>query len=166
MRTGCSRREWTVGLLKDGTVRTLQFPSKKKPAKVPSTPIGLAPAFLMDNQELGRLERRLARKHSPFNDLTQRMKVELSNGHRVSVSDYGKVYVYEAWEGAYEVDVELTTMSRTTFEALALAIHLSRQKLLCHLVPPKARRKSNAISAHPATRISEPVTYGQLRLRL
>jgi hypothetical protein len=56
-------------------------------------------------------------------DLPLRISAELSNGHRTSGSDFGKLYVYEAWEDAYEVDFELTTISKTTSEALALATH-------------------------------------------
>ena len=155
-----------VGILKDGAVRTLQFPRTKKSINVPSTAIGLAPVLLLGRRELERLERRLTRKYSAFKDLTERIKAELSNGHRASVSDFDKLYVYEAWEGAYEVDWELTAMSKTTFESLALATHQTGKKLLCQLVPPKARRKKNLANLKPVTQVSEPVTYGQLRLPL
>jgi hypothetical protein len=99
-------------------------------------------------------------------DLALRIMAELSNGHHTSVADFGKLYVYEAWEGAYEVDFELTTMSRTIFEALALATHQTGKKLLCQLVLPKPRRKKSMVNPKPATLVSEPVTYGQLRLPL
>jgi hypothetical protein len=78
-------------------------------------------------------------------DLALRIRAELSNGHHTSVSDFGKLYVYEAWEGVYEVDFELTTMSKTIFEALALATQQAGKKLLCQLVQPKARRGKNLI---------------------
>lgn len=161
-----TQRRIKVGILKDNAIRTLQFQRPKKPVAVPNTTIGLAPVLLLDRQELERLERRLTRRYSPFKDLTERMKAELSNGHRTSVSDFGKLYVYEAWEGVYEVDFELTTMSKTIFEALALATHQTGKKLLCQLVAPKSRRKNKGAGPKPMSLVSEPVTYGQLRLPL
>jgi hypothetical protein len=122
-----------VGVLKDMTVRTLQFHRPRKPVNIPSTTIGLAPELLLGRRELERLQSCLTRKHSPLKDLTLRIRADLSNGHHSSVSDFGRLYVYEAWEGAYEVDFELTTMSKTTFEALALVTHQTGKKLLCHL---------------------------------
>ena len=155
-----------VGILKDNAVHILQFHRPKKPVNIPSTTIGLAPELLLGRRELDRLEACLTRKRSPLKDLALRIRAELSNGHRSSVADFGKLYVYEAWEGAYEVDFELTTMSKTTFEALPLATHQSGEKLLCHLVAPKPRRNKNLANSRPAALVSEPVTCGQLRLPL
>jgi hypothetical protein len=125
-----------VGVLKDNAVRTLQSHHPKKPVNVPSTTIGLAPELLLGKRELERLEACLTRKHSPLKDLALRIRAELSNGYHTSVADFGKLYVYDAWEGMYEVDWELTTMSKITFEALALATYQAGKKLLCQLVPP------------------------------
>jgi hypothetical protein len=154
-----------VGILKDNAVRTLQFQRPKKPVNVPSTTIGLAPELLLGRRELERLKGHLTRKRSHLKDLAQRIMTELSNGHHTSVTDFGKLYVYEAWEGAYEVDFELTTISKIIFEALALAAHQAGRKLVCQLVPPKTRRVKNG-TTRQATLVSEPVVYGQLRLPL
>jgi hypothetical protein len=129
-----------VGILKDNAVRTLQFQRPKKPVNVPSTTIGLAPELLLGRRELERLKGHLSRKRSHLKDLAQRIMTGLSNGHHTSVADFGKLYVYKAWEGAYEVDWELTALSKTIFEALALATHQAGRKLVCQLVPPKTRR--------------------------
>jgi hypothetical protein len=155
-----------VGILKDNAVRTLQFHRPKKPVNVPSTTTSLAPELLLGRRELERLKGHLTRKRSHLKDLVQRIREELSNGHHTSVADFGKLYVYEAWEGAYEVDFELTTMSKAIFEALALATHQARKKLVCQLVPPKTRRGKNGANTRPAPLVGEPVTYGQLRLPL
>jgi hypothetical protein len=155
-----------VGILKDNAVRTLQFQRPKKPVNVPSTTISLAPELLLGKRELERLEGHLTRKRSHLKDLAEGIRTELSNGHRTTVADFGKLYVYEAWEGAYEVDWELTTLSKTIFEALALATHQTGRKLVCQLVPPKPTRKKNRANPGPLALVGAPVTYGQLRLPL
>jgi hypothetical protein len=155
-----------VGILKDNTVRTLQFQHPKKQVNVPSTTIGLAPELLLGRRELDRLEGHLTRKRSHLKDLAHRIMAELSNGHHTCVADFGKLYVCEAWEGAYEVDFELTTLSKIIFEALAVATHQARKKLVCQLVPPKTGRGKNRSNLRPAALVGTPVTYGQLRLPL
>ena len=155
-----------VGILKGNAVRTLQFQRPKKPVNVPSTTIGLAPELLLGRRELERLKGHLTRKRSHLKDLAERIMTELSNGHHTSVTDFGKLYVYEAWEGAYEVDWELTTLSKIIFEALALVTHQARKKLVCQLVPPKTRRGKNGANTRPVALVGAPVTYGQLRLPL
>jgi hypothetical protein len=161
-----NQKGFKVGILKDNAVRTLQFHRPKKPVNIPSTTIGLAPELLLGRRELERLEACLTRKRSHLKDLAQRIRTQLYNGHHTPVTDFGKLYVYEAWEGVYEVDFELTTMSKTIFEALALATHQAGKKLLCQLVAPKPRRKNKGAGPNPMAMVSEPVTYGQLRLPL
>lgn len=153
-----------VGILKGNAVRTLQFRLSKKSVKVPCTTIGLAPKLLLGREDLQRLQACLTRKHSPLRDLTQKIRAELSNDHGSNITDFGRLYVYQVSEDIYEVDWELSTISKTTFEALALATHLAGKMLPCHLVLPKSKRKKNGTTPKPVVMFSEPVTYGQLRL--
>lgn len=159
-----SRTGIKVGVLEGNAVRTVEFHRPKATPAVHGKNIGLAPTLLVGRQEIERLKACLSLKRSTLKDLTLRIMTELSNGHHASLSDFGKIYVYEAWEGAYEVDFELTSMSRRTFEAVALAAHQSRKKLVCQLVPPKSRRLKNSANPCHATKVTNPVTYGQLSL--
>jgi hypothetical protein len=99
-----------VGILKDNAVRTLQFQRPKKPVKVPSTTIGLAPELLLDRRELERLQSCLTRKRPNLKELAERIRGELRDDQHSAVKDFGTIYVYEAWEGVYEVAWQLTVM--------------------------------------------------------
>ena len=48
----------------------------------------------------------------------------------MTLKDFRTIYVYQVDQDTYEVDWELTTMTPSTFEAVALAAYMSEGGLL------------------------------------
>lgn len=154
-----------VGILKGNAVRTIECHRSQKLFPAPSTSIWLAPQVLVGGQELERLQSCVKRKRSTLTAIVESITMGLSNGHHQTWNtDFGTLVVYQVSEDIYEVDWELTTVSKTTFEALALATHLAGEMLPCRLVLPKSKRKKNGNTPKQMVSVGEPVTYGQLRL--
>lgn len=155
-----------VGILRGNTVQPLVLRGSGDPGKVKSRTMGMAPELLFGLRELERLRRTLTRKHSPMRDLVERVRAEMTSGNIQAVTEMGTIYVYQVAQDMYEVEEELTTVPRAVLEALAVAAHLAGRMLKCQLVAPKPRRGRKGTAARAVFSVSEPVTYGQLRLGL
>lgn len=162
------KRHFKVAVQRGTTVRFLTLRRLSKQGAIPFTPLFLAPTLLLDERDLKTLRSRLPSKHSPLRSAVERIARILSEDDKSALNDLGRLYVFKVWDDMYEVDWGLTTLSRVTFEAVALLAHERRETLACRLVAPKGQRErhSAAKRAEPRVTRSEPVTYGQLRLPL
>ena len=141
---------------------------RQVPRQVKGTPIGLAPELLLGRQELDRLHETVRRGHSYLSGLVDRVLTQYAAKPEKFISELGKLYVYQVAEDMYEVDWELTRLTKVTFEAAAIVADAHGSKLRCWLVAPKGRRKGGAAPRPTENKltVSQPVTYGQLRLTL
>jgi hypothetical protein len=117
-------------------------------------------------REIERLASCLARKHSRLHQLVTGLRAQSQEGDRNPWTDAGLLYAYQVADDVYEVDWELTRISRPMVEALVLAAHLDSQPVPCQLVLPKPSRNRPPVRSQPTIQISDPVPYGQMRLPL
>lgn len=159
----------TVGIIRGNTLRTICRQQTSKPEKVESKTAWLSPALLFGQRELVDINRHLNGNRFIVDGFIQRIRTEELN-HDDAIREFGNLYVYQVAEDLYEIDWELTTMVKTTVEALAVAAHQIGRLLQCELVAPKPKRdhlprqtrRTTSVSK-PQFVVSEPVAYGQLR---
>ncbi len=155
-----------VGVLQGNTVRAITHHRPCKPTKIASAYIGLAPELLFEQRELDRMERHFAKAQFEVQDLVERLRSELTDGHIEHSTSWAIIYVYKVAKDLYEIDWELTITPRIIVEAMVVIAHQTRRMLRCQLVPPKSWRGKKQPTPKPAIEIGKPVTYGQLSLPL
>ncbi len=155
-----------VGVLCGNTVRTVKRSRSYKPCKIESATIGLAPELLFDHQELACMARSFKKNEHIPQDLMERLRSEVTNGHPCQLDHFGILYVYQVTEDLYEIDWELTTIPKIILEAKIVIAHQTRRMLRCRLVPPKTWRGKKQPKPKPVFEVGKPVTYGQLSLPL
>ncbi len=155
-----------VAVAEGQNLRTVTMPPKSKiQLKVETRPIGLAPELLMGARELAQWAAKLAAR--PEDELAVRqLREQFLRDEARPTPSYGPIYVYQLTEAIYEVDWALTATPEQLFRRLLVAAHQSKRLLRCHLVAPKGRRGSGRPPTPRTLSVSEPVTYGQLRLVL
>ncbi len=155
-----------VGIRQGDTVHAVRFCNTSSSYKVISTAIGLAPKLLLGEKELDRLQHRFGNGHSTFSNRVHEVRERIFKGQGMTLKDFGTIYVYQVDQDTYEIDWELTTMTASAFEAVALAAHLSGQMLPCRLVLPKPKRSKKQNRPKLLFSVCEPVTFGQLKMAI
>lgn len=157
-----------VGIVRGNAVQTLgeSPPPQPQPQAIASTPVGISPELLLGQKELARLTRSLTRQQSLLREFIEGVRRDLTGGNERILSDFGTLYVYQVGLDCFEMDWELTRIPEAVVAALCVAAHLAGRMLRCELVQPKARRRKKAAAPKPTIIVSQPVTYGQLRLSL
>lgn len=157
-----------VAFLRGSTIQAVKVRKARKQKDVPSTVVGLAPELLLGRHELDRLHVQVEQRRSYLADFVGRLSDQHSGTLSNTFASLGSLYVYQVAEDCYEVDWELSRITRTTFEAFAVLADTSHSKLRCLLVEPRSRRLlKKAQAERPKVYLaSEPVTFGQLRLSI
>jgi hypothetical protein len=115
--------------------------------------IALEPRLVFEGMGLAKL-----RADDP---LYERFRELLVRNDRRGISEHGEIYVFE-FDGAYEVDWDLSTMLPSRVLMLARVAMDIREKIPCRLVLPRAWRGRRR---RPRPRDqSEPAAFGQMRL--
>lgn len=161
-----AKKRIPIGLMRGNTISAVHLQAIQKPSQLRSIAVDLMPNQLVGQREIDTLASCLTRKHSRVGELVRGLRAQSAKGDRNTWTDPGVLYAYQVSDDIYEVDWDLTRISPPTVEALLLAAHLESQPLPCQLVPPKPRREKQAVRSVPIIQLSEPVTYGQLRLPL
>ncbi len=156
-----------VGVARGNVVQMLLKDSPIPHPQVKSKAIWLSPELLVGRRELVRLAVSKAVRTPAMQELIATLKEHLIKDDINKLAGYGTFYVFQVAQDMYEVDSELTTMPSQVLEAFLVASHQVGRMLRCQLVEPRGRRQNHRLP-HRSTQVSvtEPTTYGQLRLGL